>query len=287
MAIINNIIENKTMSSYSKSTVKCLMLGISLVSFSSTYAHEFPSLDKAYQSIPDASQVSLVEQYYPVFDFTGNSCLPAAAISRTGKKNGGLGTSGTITGDCRKHKFLTASNTYHRWTSQTINGVSYSAHLYDLYFEKDQVANYVGGGHRHDVETVIIYFTNLQPTHVAVSAHGDYSLRAWSGVPKEGNHPKVVYYKDPDPYVGIIPLTHSFRFAHSGESVSNPYYNGAWVTPTIVSWYEMKGDGVTNSTMRDLFNGYSYGKASFKFKDSNFTKTINKTIPAGYPVFTD
>ncbi len=250
-----------------------------------SHAHEFPSLDEAFRDIPSPNQVSLVELYHPVFDFTRNSCLPAAAISRSGKKNGGLGTSGTITGDCRKHKFLDASNTYHRWSSKTVNGKEYSAHLYDLYFEKDQVAAYVGGGHRHDVETVILYFTNNLPTHAAVSAHGDYSTRSWSNVPKDGNHPKVVYYKDPDPYIGVIPLTHSFRFANSGESVSNPYYNGAWVTPPIVSWFHMHGDGVTNSAMRDLFNKYSYGKAGFKFKDSNFIKTVNAALPAGYPTF--
>lgn len=185
---INKTVFRKTLLSLAISTT-CLTSVV-------VQAHEFPALDEAYMSIPDGSQASLVDKYHPVFDFTGNSCFPAAAVSRLGKQNGGLKPSGTVTGDCRKHDFLTASNTYHRYASQTINGIEYSAHMYALYFEKDQAADQIGQGHRHDVETVIIYFTNHQPTHVAASAHSGYTLLAWNDVPKEGNHPKIKYFKD-------------------------------------------------------------------------------------------
>ena len=244
----------------------------------SAHADEFPALDEAYKSIPDATAVNQIDAYSPIFDFDGDGCYPAAAISRTGNQNGGLSTSGTITGGCRSGNFLDVSNTYHRYVIQVENGVEYSAHLYDMYFEKDQATNYFGGGHRHDVETVIIYLTDRVPTHMAVSAHGDYTRRAWSDLDTVGSHPKVVYHKD-----GV--LTHAFRHA-TDSSAENAY--GEWVLPSVVSWYEMAGDGVDNAEMINLFNSAGYGSASFKFKDSNFIRTINDSdaLPSGYPAFT-
>jgi hypothetical protein len=261
-------------------------------------ANEYLALDQAYKNIPSANAVSLIEQYSPVFDFTRNSCLPAAGISRSGRKNGGLDDSGTITGDCRSgipKGFLRLSNTYHRWVSQVDNGNEYSAHLYELYFEKDMAVNYSSWpGHRHDVETAIIYFTNQVPTHIAISAHGDYTRKSWDKVKKEGTHPKVVYYKS-----SVIPYggTHSFTFSDSYDLIAQypPKYkvqnpDGYWVQPTIVSWYEMSGDNVDNASMRNKFNSWSFGSAAFKFKDagSRFINEVNKSDarPSGYPEFT-
>jgi len=248
----------------------------------SVLSGDFQALDEAYQGIAESNVVSQISNYAPVFDFDGDSCLPSAAISRNGSKNGGLKTSGSQTGDCRSSNFLDLSNTYHRWVSKSSNGSVYTAHVYDLYFEKDQTSfGFLGGGadgHRHDVETVIMYFTNNTPTHMAVSAHGDYTLKAWGDVDKVGTHPKVVYHQEGG-------LTHAFRFA-SDSTAENPY--GQWVTPAIVSWYEMLGDGISNTAMRTNINDFDYGSASFKFKDGSFTRTINKSdaLPAGYPGFT-
>ena len=249
-----------------------------LIFISSAQATDYLSLDEAYQSIPDIPAVNQIDYYSPAFDFDGDGCLPAAAISRTGSQNGGLNTSGKITGDCRSGNFMEESNTYHRYVIQVENGVEYSAHIYELYFEKDQVMDYFGGGHRHDVESVIIYFTNRQPTHMAVSAHGDYLRKAWADIDTVGSHPKVVYHKDGG-------LTHAFRHA-SDSTPENPY--GEWVIPPVVSWYEVVGDGLTNEEMRNLYNTYSYGSASFKFRDSSFIGSVNKSdaLPPGYPVFT-
>jgi len=244
----------------------------------SAHAEDFSALDAAYSSIPDTAAVIQVDAYSPVFDFDGDGCLPAAAVSRSGEQNGGLSISGTITGSCRSSDFMNSSNTYHRYVTQVEGGVEYSAHLYDMYFEKDQAVDYFGGGHRHDVETAIVYFTNRVPTHMAVSAHGDYTLQAWSDIDTVGTHPKVVYHKD-----GVT--THAFRHA-TDSSAENPY--GEWMIPDVVSWYEMTGDGVTNAEMRALFNDYDYGSAGFKFKNSNFINNVNDSgaLPDGYPTFT-
>lgn len=257
--------------------IRCA-LAVMCVLTGAARAADFPALDEAYSSIPDTTAVNHIAAYAPAFDFDGDGCLPAAAISRTGVKNGGLSTSGTITGNCRSSNFLDESNTYHRYVIQVENGVEYSAHVYELYFEKDQATNYFGGGHRHDVETVIIYLTDRVPTHMAVSAHGEYTRKAWSDIDKVGSHPKVVYHKD-----GVT--THAFRHA-TDSSAENPY--GEWVLPEVVSWYEMTGDGVTNAEMIALFNTHDYGSASFKIKDARFIDTINDSgaLPDGYPVFT-
>ena len=243
----------------------------------SAQATDYSALDEAYTSIPDAAAVNQIDAYSPAFDFDGDGCLPAAAISRAGIQNGGLSTSGTITGGCRTSNFLDESNTYHRYVIQVEDGVEYSAHAYELYFEKDQATDYFGGGHRHDVETVVIYLTDRIPTHMAVSAHGEYTLKAWSDIDTVGSHPKVVYHKD-----GVT--THAFRHA-TDSSAENPY--GEWVLPNVVSWYEMTGDGVSNAELIAAFNDNSYGSASFKTKDSRFIDTINDSgaLPDGYPTF--
>jgi len=273
-------------------STKRLIISIGLLSASAVHADNFSALDEAYTSIPNSVAVSQIDNYAPVFDFDNDSCYPSAAISRGGEQNGGLKDSGSITGMCQDSGFLDLSNTYHRWIDQSSNGDEYSAHLYELYFLKDQAFSIIAAGHRHDVETVIVYFKNNQPTHVAVSAHGNYTRKSWDDVPKDGDHPKVVYHRDT--FGG---LTHSFRFAcdpstpdnfcDEPEVAENP--NNTWVTPPIVSWYEMIGDGVPNADMRDRFNTFSYGSASFKFKNGSFHNAINRsdTLPDGFPQFSE
>ena len=248
-----------------------------LMAISSTIAeaNDFRALDQ------DKDSSVLVNKFHPVFDFDSDSCLPSAAISREGKQNGGLKPSGSITGKCRKHDFVEFSNTYHR----SIKMGHFEAHMYELYFLKDQwvPGAAVKWSHRHDVESVIIYFDSDKPmenspSHIAVSAHGGFTLKKWEDVEKQGTHPKVVYHKD-----GV--RTHAFRFAKRKEAAENPTKH--WVAPPIVSWTKMHGDGVNNSMMRKKMNEYSYGKASFKFIDSSFLKTVNKSdaLPSGYPKF--
>ena len=150
-----------------------------------------------------------VEDYHPVFYFDSNSCFPDYAIDRQAQPNPGLDDL-SLTAGCRNDNFMDRANTYHRWTSKIANGHTYQVHLYDLYFQKDQVLFGEGWGHKHDVETVIMYFTDGNPTHVAVSSHGTYEdTRAWSATPGLP-HPQIVYRSE-------FWNTHSLRFRYIGR----------------------------------------------------------------------
>ena len=244
---------------------------VSFMDINLAQAENFPKLTWA---VPPGYVINGTQ---PVFDFDSDGCLPGAGISRNGKKNGGLQTSGKITGNCRSRNFLDISNTLHRYVCRYSNNSNYCGHLYALYFEKDQVADYVGGGHRHDWEVAVVWTKDGQITHGSYSAHGDLFTRSASDLEFEGSHLKIVYHKEG-------PLTHAFRFAKRNERAENPY--GRFVTPTIVSWYEMYGDGLSNIQMRNLLNNFDYGSANVPLKDSNVLRNLNEYKPSGYPTFT-
>ena len=234
-------------------------------------ASDFAKLDEALPSN------GIINNLEPVFDFDGDGCLPSAGISRTGEKNAGLNTSGSITGGCRSGNFLLLSNTLHRYACKLSAGDQYCVNFYALYFEKDQLFNWFGGGHRHDWEHAAVWTKNGVVTHGSYSAHGDLFTDAASNLPFENGHLKIVYHKD-----GIT--THALRFAKNNEVAENPY--GAFITPTIISWHELEGDGVSNAQMRHLLNSYDYGSATIPMKDNNFLSNINDYLPSGYPTFT-
>ena len=235
-----------------------------------THGSDFAKLDEA---LPSNGVINNLE---PVFDFDGDGCLPSAGISRTGEQNVGLKTSGTITGDCRSGNFLLTSNTMHRYVCKTSGNDEYCGHIYSLYFEKDQLFHYVGGGHRHDWEHAAVWTKNGVVTHGTYSSHGNQITKSAAEVPFENGRLKIVYHKD-----GIT--THALRFAKNDEYAENPY--GSFLTPTIVSWYEMEGDGISNATMRALLNSFDYGSAVLPIKDDRFLGNINEGKPSSYPVF--
>lgn len=233
-------------------------------------ADDFWRLDPAYPNDIDAYSIA------PVFDFDGDGCLPSAGISRWGQQNGGLKPSGSIAGGCRNSDFLESSNTLHRHACKWQNDSNYCVHFYALYFLKDQVSDYFGGGHRHDWEHVAIWTINGQVSHGSYSAHGDLYTQPANELAFENGHLKIVYHKD-----GV--LTHAFRFSSSNEWAENPY--GVFVTPPLVSWYVVVGDWVSNQDMRALLNTFDYGSASIPLKDSNFINNVNTARPAGFPAF--
>lgn len=237
----------------------------------SARADDFPALSAAW---PVNVQIAAT---YPLFDFDTDGCLPSAGISRGGQQNGGLKTSGSITGGCRRTDFLDYANTLHRHACVTSGGNVYCGHFYALYFLKDQTTG-LGGGHRHDWEHVAIWTTNGAVTHGGYSAHGDLNNATVDTLAVQNGHVRFVYHKD-----GA--LTHAMRFAGATEvAAENPY--GQWLTPAIVSWTSMTGDGVSNATMRSLLNTFDYGSANVPVKDSNFLNNLNNYRPAGYPAFT-
>ncbi|MEJ6473537.1 NPP1 family protein [Pseudoalteromonas piscicida] len=248
-----------------------LSIAIVLASVQVAQANDFTALDEA---LPAPYIINGTE---PVFDFDGDGCLPSAGISRTGQQNSGLKTSGRITGDCRDNQFLNTSNTVHRYACKTTANGEYCGHFYALYFKKDQVFDYFGGGHRHDWEYAAVWTLDGVVTHGSYSAHGDLFTKPARDLPFENGHLKIVYHKD-----GI--LTHALRFAKQNEIAENDYHR--FVTPTVISWYHMTGDGISNASLREKLNQYDYGSATLPVKDSRFLNNLNRFKPAGYPVYT-
>ncbi len=218
----------------------------------------------------------IAKKWAPIFDFDNDSCLPAAAVSKTGIVNEGDEADGDDTTNCRDE--LNNSNTYVRSLCIWHRGNHFCAHVYSLYFEKD--ITFFDYGHKHDFEHAIAWTKNDALTHGSFSHHSDLITKPKRSLYFDNgkeNHIKVVYHKD-----GLN--TRAFRPAHEDERPENP--NGVWLTPTLVDWYKMKGDGhVTNSFLRNLLNTYDFGAASLKTKDSSFPSALAKKPPTdiGYP----
>jgi len=248
-----------------------------------------PAMDDTLAQLQsvDYSAGKLVRDFHPVFDFEDDGCLPDAAISREGEVNPGVGGI-SLTAGCRSSNFMNEANTYHRWAAKVQGLSEYQVHMYDLYFEKDRTKLRFIGGHRHEVETVLMYFKDGEPTHVAVSAHGNYDrILPWHLVPKAYDsatrafHPKVVYNSD---LLYSLPVnTHAFRFARSNEKAENPA--GAFVMPPLATWDFMAGEGAwNNQKMKATANAID--TFSMKVTDTQFLKQVNNPRkPDGYPIF--
>ncbi|HEY1137846.1 MAG TPA: NPP1 family protein [Xanthomonadaceae bacterium] len=248
-----------------------LILATALACCASTAtASDFPRLD---QALPSGANIDAI---HPVFDFDGDGCLPSAGISRYGEQNGGLATSGSITGGCRRSDFMAYSNTLHRYACIDSGGSRYCGHFFALYMLKDQVTA-LGGGHRHDWEHAAVWTRNGVVTHAGYSAHGKLYNAAASSLPMQNGHVKIVYHKD-----GVG--THALRFASANEVAENPY--GQFVLPVLTSWHTLRGASLDNAAMRSRLNSYNYGSATIPMKDSNFLGNLNTYRPSGYPAFT-
>ncbi|WP_416971123.1 NPP1 family protein [Streptomyces sp. 4F14] len=167
-------------------------------------------------------------KYQPHFDYTQNSCYPAAAVDINGTRNGGLNTTGTTAGGCHTDH-LGQANTYVRSACDA----NWCAYMYTLYFEKDQGT---GGltGHRHDWEKVVVWQKRgaETPSYVSVSQHSGFKTMAFSQTQHDGNHVKVIYRLD-----GAT--THDFTFAGAGY-VPRAWGNKQWDAPDLVAIDKMK-----------------------------------------------
>jgi hypothetical protein len=222
-------------------------------------------------------------KWAPVFDFDTDSPYPSPAISPEGVVNKGLKIGGSITGECRDPEQLINSNTYHRSASIYKDGNLYTVHMYALYFQKDQKGHGAPGkgttGHRHDWEFALVWTKNGQLTHASTSAHGKVYTDPRSRLPVEADRPdtvKVVYHKEGG-------QTHAFRFAKKNETAEN--HLRRWVTPTLVNWHTMTGNGVSNHQLRETLNRHDFINANCSVADKNFFREIAKNPPAteGYP----
>jgi len=257
-----------------------LLIGIATITVAQ--AEDFLALDAAIPINNDAAK------YAPVFDFDTDGCLPSAGISRDGQMNPGLGTTGTVNGNCYgvdpDHYFLPTSNTFHRYACIESNGIDYCGRFYSLYFEKDQttLAGCSICGHRHDWEHIAVWTMNGTITHVGASAHGSCDpVEKNVNMIFQDDHVMIVYHKD-----GPV-NTHCFRFANGTDVTTPENPHGKFVTPALVSWYELTGDSLSNSRMRVLLNSFDYGSATLPMKDSNFWINLNNFKPPSYPVFVE
>ncbi|MGP4021249.1 NPP1 family protein [Saccharopolyspora sp. 5N708] len=205
-------------------------------------------------------------KWQPAFDYDGDGCYPTPAIGSDGTVAPGLDLAGDVNGNCRDASDLDNTNSYAR--GKCNNG--WCAYMYDLYFEKDQVVHGSGafGGHRHDIEHVIVWVHNDEAKYVSASAHGDYDTKPASEVAWEGSHAKIVYHKDE-------PGTHAFRFASGDEQPEN--HKGAWQYPTLVSWDSFP------SGIRDKLTSADFGKASLGIKDGSFEGNLENAKPQDIP----
>jgi len=215
-----------------------------------------------------------------VFDFDTDSCYPDAAIFDDGKLNGGLKTSGDITGECRELKQLERAHTYYRATSIEDDGVTYEVRMYALYFEKDQIASFIGGGHRHDWEFALLWLTDGELTHASYSEHGKVITKPIDQVPTLDGKPnavKIVYHKDDV-------KTHALRFAMHDETKAENVKR-EWLTFPLMDWDTMTLGDLNTEALQTIFNESNkhFGKANCSFNDTHFPKAIAKSPPDDYP----
>lgn len=258
---------------------------------------EFQKLDAAVSRYNEQQ----IRNFHPVFDFDSDGCYPATPFNRNDElsPNPGLDAAWrTVEGQCRDAGWTQFANTIHRQLCNERNEaqgrVRRCAHFYELYFEKDQaVAWSFLGGHRHDVETVIVWTGRIDyatggstefASHVAVSAHGAFTTRPLADTIRNVGHAHVVYHKD-----GAS--THAFRFANQGDRDRVEFLGnwGEFYAPDIISHYSAfkswNGDEWDrywqNTQYRTRLQDTSFGSASFKTRnDGEILFQANNNVPA-------
>lgn len=254
-------------------------------------ADDFPKWDQAITRYNEQQ----VRNFHPQFDYDSDGCYPATPFHRYEALRANPGTKATssLSGGCKDASWLNYANTIHRQvckeTLEGANRVERCAHFYELYFEKDQAIGLSFlGGHRHDVETVIVWTKKINgagdaATHVSTSAHGKYTTRPISQVQMQGTHPLVVYHKD-----GVG--THAFRFA-SADDKSRVEFLGNWGVfhaPNIISHYSAVASWNSdesarygaNRSYRLALEASSFGSATFKTRnDQELANVANNVVP--------
>lgn len=269
-----------------------IILGASLaVSSFAVRADDFPKWDAAITKYNEKQ----VRNFHPQFDFDADGCYPATPFHRNDalRQNPGAKATSSLHGECKDANWLAYANTVHRQickdTVEGANTIERCAHFYELYFEKDQaIGGSFLGGHRHDVETVIVWTGKVNgqndfASHVSTSAHGKFTTRAIAQVQLQGSHPLVVYHKD-----GIG--THAFRFAGADDR-SRVEFLGNWGqfhAPDIISHYSAAAAWNSDETVRYRANRdyrlaletANFGSASFKTRnDTEFAGAANGAVP--------
>jgi hypothetical protein len=263
-----------------------------------------PCIADEFESWPVAisqHHAAQIQAFHPLFDFDSDGCYPATPFNRHDglRQNPGLAATWRYEGGCRDAGWWRTANTLHRQLCQrSTDGWLRCAHMFELYFEKDQaVMGSFLGGHRHDIETVIVW--TIQPaaapsayiSHVSASAHGKFNTKPFASVQQHQGHPLIVYHKD-----NI--LTHAFRFASASDK-ANVEFLGNWglfITPPILSYYRATATTapfsvVANAAASELrwqqnqqyrlaLQQANFSAASFKTApDERFLAQLNTAMP--------
>ncbi len=240
-----------------------------------------------------------VRNFHPVFDFDSDGCYPATPFDRNAnlRQNPGLNATATVWGSCRDSNWGVFANTIHRQickeTDEGSNKVERCAHFYELYFEKDQAVGLSFlGGHRHDVETVIVWTAKINgqgdfASHTSVSAHGKFTTKRLNEMQIQWGHPMVVYHKD-----GAG--THAFRFANAQDKATVEFLGnwGEFYAPDILSHYSAISAWNSdewrryqaNRDYRQVLESSNFGSASFKTRnDGEILNNANNAAPRSDP----
>ncbi|WP_386965909.1 NPP1 family protein [Archangium violaceum] len=259
------------------------------------FADELPRMDNA----PSLFNQGQISNYHPVFDFDSDGCYPATPFNRNNNlsQNPGLNATGTPQGSCRDGGFEAFANVIHRQLCNERNEaqgrVRRCAHFYELYFEKDQaLGGSFLGGHRHDVETVIVWTGRIDYTgggssefvsHISASAHGNFDTRHINDTIHNQGHAYIVYHKD-----GAG--THAFRFANQGDRDRVEYIGnkGDFYLPYVLSHYRAYKSWNNdewerywqNRDYRSRLESSNFGSASFKTRnDGEIMWQANNAVP--------
>lgn len=270
------------------------LMAISIIVTASAAADELQRWD----TMVTQYNKSVVDRFHPQFDFDNDGCYPATPFDRYHNlaQNPGLNATGTLGGACSDSNWGDFANTLHRQLCKiqyTSDGqILRCAHFYELYFEKDQAVGFSFlGGHKHDIETVIVWTGQVWKsgqyseyvTHVSTSAHGNYTTQPYNNTIQQSGHPLVVYHKD-----GAG--THAFRHANQNDK-DHVEFKGNWgqfYAPNIMSYYAAvhwwTGDEWdryrNNKWYRDTLRGSNFGSASSKIRTENvLISEANKAIP--------
>ncbi|MCG8417818.1 MAG: NPP1 family protein [Proteobacteria bacterium] len=188
------------------------------------------------------------ETWGPEFSYK-QGCKPYTAVDQHGNTNAGLKASGSEGGKCRDSDM---GQLYAR-TREYPDGLV--AHMYSLYFPKDNGFPFPSLGHRHDWECVVIWVKDdSEVLKVAFSQHGDFKTYDPGDVHWSGNRVRVQYARSQ--------FTHAFMPGHKGGS-----------TPVIASW-----DMLPEPAKRAL-NDTSFGRAITPMRENRFQSQIDKSWP--------
>lgn len=181
-------------------------------------------------------------------------CQPYAAVQDDGSYSGGLKNSGGESSGCQ-------NNGSGQTIVRTQCGEGVCAHMYALYFPKDQgtvldIAVPVVG-HRHEWENVVVWVKDGAVAAVSFSQHSGYAVKRPGDVVLKGTNVSVQYDADGG--------THIFR---PGSGDGN-------LMPAPVSF-----ESVTTAARNTLNDRETFGEIDFPERDDNFAAKLDAARPS-------